>query len=175
MRQHPHLVRHDRHLVQTGLTVEQHQITVLQGLLQRPTHADLGLGDTGVDASAARQHGVTNLSLHQRLLQQRKVVVGDLDGLGQRAGNALRNTYLGKFQTVVAGDDTPATLVHTLAHAVTPHSALLALDPARQRRVLPAVAVSAVGAHLVVVHVAGDGVLQRFVPFVGDVGGQRVG
>jgi len=137
-------------------------------LFEGPPHSDAGFVDVGIDPCPAGQHRVPNFALVHGFAERRDVVVGDLDRLGQRAGNAGGDTNFGKFESVVTGDDAPAALVDPFAHAMPPHGPLLAFDPAGERGVLPAVAFSG-GPHFVVVDVAGDGVLQCFERLVDDV------
>lgn len=125
----------------------------------------------GVDPCPAGQDGVSNFSLVHGFAQRGNVVVGDFDGFGECAGDAGGDADFGEFEAVVTGDDAPAALVDPFAHAVPPHGPLLALDPAGERGVLPAVGFPR-GPDLVVVDVAGDGVLEGFERFVDDVLGQ---
>jgi len=103
------------------------------------------------------------------LPQDGDVGVSDLYWFGENIGNADWNTNFRQFQSVVAGDDTASGLVDPFAHAVTPHSTLLALDSTRKGRVLPAIDRPPLHPHLVIVQVTGNSMLHSLKPLVHHV------
>mmetsp|Transcript_9852 Transcript_9852/g.28938 ORF Transcript_9852/g.28938 Transcript_9852/m.28938 type:complete len:381 (-) Transcript_9852:863-2005(-) len=131
-------VRHDGHLVQRGLAVEEHHVAVLEVALHAVAHLEVTvrrpLGHLEVPARAvgaddvARARQVVGSIVHE-LLQARHVERRHHLGVGEGRGDGPRHAHLVDGQVGVRGDHGARGKVHTLAHEVAAHAPVLALEP----------------------------------------------
>mmetsp|Transcript_11636 Transcript_11636/g.39767 ORF Transcript_11636/g.39767 Transcript_11636/m.39767 type:complete len:267 (-) Transcript_11636:661-1461(-) len=133
-------MRHDGHLVQGGLAVEQHVVVVLQVALHLVAHLEVVVrllsGVAEVDARAVRANNVQGPGVfagpivHEGLEHLHVEGRDDLR-VGERLRDGPRHAHLVDGQVWVRRDDRARGEVHALAHEIAADAAVLALEALR--------------------------------------------
>ena len=136
--QHLDPVTHHTHFMQSGLSVEDHQVTISHVSLHSVATLEVEVTALGMVSQVNPLPSVTDdvlgprilaVTLPHQMLHLVDVERGHNLGEGEVLGDAPGHAHLVNPQVRVWGDDSPSTEVHSLAHQVSSDSPFFTLQP----------------------------------------------